>query len=101
SHPFPNGRRYLQLVRVLGRDEDAQVHALRATERDDAPDIVQGCLACCRGWPGSATWTLSVRGELPLPLESNLESIYLFEISARAELLEVLAGPAEEHLSAA
>src|SRR5882724_673889 len=98
SHPFPDGRRDLQLVRVLGRDEDAQVHALRATECDDVPDIVHGCLAGGRGWLGSATWTLSVRCELPLPLESNLESIYLFEISARAEPLEVLAGPAEEHL---
>src|SRR5207247_292908 len=35
------------------------------------------------------------------PLESNLETIYLFEIPARSELLEVLAGPAEEHLSEA
>src|SRR5262245_6848286 len=53
SRPFANGRCDLQLVRVLGRDEDTQVYALRATEGDDAPDIVQGCLAGCRGWLGS------------------------------------------------
>ena len=45
-----------------------------------------------------ATRYPSVRGELPLPLEPNLEPIYLVEISARAKPLEVLAGPAEEHL---
>ncbi len=71
---------------------------LRATEGDDAPDVVQGCLAGCRRWLGAATWTPSICRELPFPLESNLESISLFEVPAGSELLEVLAGSAEEHL---
>src|SRR5207247_9388405 len=41
----------------------------------------------------------SIRCELPLPLESDLESIDLFEISARADLPEVLARPPEEHVA--
>ena len=98
TRPFPDGGCDLQLVRVLGRDEDAQVYTLRATEGDDAPDVVQGCLAGCRRWLGAATWTPSICRELPFPLESNFESISLFEVPAGSELLEVLAGSAEEHL---
>ena len=43
----------------------------------------------------------SIRCELPLPLESDLESIYLFEVSARADLPEMLARPPEEYVAEA
>ena len=101
SRPFPDGGGDLQLVRVLGGDEDAQVDALRTAEGDDASDVGQRCLAGGRGLPGSVRPLRSIRCELPLPLESDLESIDLFEISARADLPEVLARPPEEHVAEA
>jgi putative Ca2+/H+ antiporter (TMEM165/GDT1 family) len=101
NRPLPYSRSDLQLVRVLGGDENAKVDARRTAEGDDASDVVQRCLAGGHGLPGGVRQLPSIRCELPLPLESDLESIYLFEVSARADLPEVLARPPEEYVAEA